>query len=230
MRKRHGFAQGFTLIELIVVLAILSLAAAVTLPALLRPRSGTTPVQTVIESARDAAARRGETVYLRIDPSGTWRMEGGGSPLESDGAAGRIAPIATAPLTILVDNNPCSVALAQAAIGSNSATTNCGFLGYNPATESTDQLAIAYAAGQPEGYATWSFSLTKAGTTVYSTGGTVPGPAAPFEEPVATALGGCTVAAFAAYVYVAATANTGWGRCSQYDRSALEAFALAPLT
>jgi hypothetical protein len=135
-----------------------------------------------------------------------------------------------APLTILVDNNPCSVSLAQAAIGSNSATTNCGFLGYNPATESTDQLAIAYAAGQPEGYATWSFSLTKAGTTVYSTGGTVPGPAAPFEEPVATALGGCTVAAFAAYVYVAATANTGWGRCSQYDRSALEAFALAPLT
>jgi len=36
------------------------------------------------------------------------------------------------------------------------------------------------------------------------------------------------VAAFAAQVYVAATANTGWGRCSQYDRSALQAFALAP--
>lgn len=98
MRRR----RGYTLIELIVVLAILSLAAAVTLPALLRPWTGTTAVQTVIESARDAAARRGETVYLRIDPSGTWRMEGGGSPLESDGAAGRIAPIATAPLTILV--------------------------------------------------------------------------------------------------------------------------------
>ncbi len=41
-------------------------------------------------------------------------------------------------------------------------------------------------------------------------------------------LGTCTVAAFAANVYVAATANTGWSRCSQYDRSALEAFALAP--
>ncbi len=98
MRSR----DGFTLIELIVVLAILSLAAAVTLPALLRPRTGTTAVQTVIESARDAAASRGETVYLRIDPSGTWHMEGGGSPLESDGATGRIAPIATAPLTLLV--------------------------------------------------------------------------------------------------------------------------------
>jgi hypothetical protein len=133
-----------------------------------------------------------------------------------------------APLTILVDNNPCSVSLAQAAIGSSSATTDCGFLAYNPATESADQLTIAYSAGQPEGYATWSFSLTKAGTPIYSTGGPVPGPAAPFDEPVATALGGCAVAAFAAYVYVAATANTGWSRCSQYDRSALEAFALAP--
>jgi prepilin-type N-terminal cleavage/methylation domain-containing protein len=102
MRERHGVTQGFTLIELIVVLAILSLAAAVTLPALLRPRTGTTPVQTVIESARDAAARRGETVYLRIEASGTWHMEGGGSPLESDKMAGRIDPIASAPLTLLV--------------------------------------------------------------------------------------------------------------------------------
>jgi prepilin-type N-terminal cleavage/methylation domain-containing protein len=93
---------GYTLLELIVVLAILSLAAAVTLPALLRPRIGTTSVQSVIESARDAAARRGETVYLRIESSGAWHMEGGGSPLESDNVTGRIAPISTAPLTILV--------------------------------------------------------------------------------------------------------------------------------
>lgn len=92
---------GFTLIELIVVLAIMTLAAAVVLPALSRTRAAPT-IQSVIESARDAAARRGETVYLRIAPSGTWRMEGGGSPLETDSAAGHIAPIATAPLTILV--------------------------------------------------------------------------------------------------------------------------------
>ena len=139
------------------------------------------------------------------------------------------APVESAdPLTILVDNNPCSVSLAQAAIGTAAATTQCGFLGYNPATEATDQLTIAYSAGQPEGYATWSFSVTKAATTIYSTGGPVPGPPAPFDETVAAALGNCTVAAFAAQVYVAATANTGWGRCSQYDRSALQAFALAP--
>jgi hypothetical protein len=84
-----------------VVLAIMTLAAAVVLPALSRTRTGPT-IQSVIESARDAAARRGETVYLRISPSGAWRMEGSGSPLETDAAAGQIAPVATAPLTILI--------------------------------------------------------------------------------------------------------------------------------
>lgn len=132
------------------------------------------------------------------------------------------------PLTIYVDNNPCSVSLAQAAIGASSATTDCGYLAYNPLTAATDDVTIAYSAGQPEGFANWSFSLTKAGTSVYSTGGPVTTPPTPFAETVAGLLGTCTVAAFAAYVYVAATANTGWSRCSQYDRSALEAFALAP--
>ncbi len=106
MRSRLGkssrSALGYTLIELIVVLAIMSLAAAVVLPALLRARTGTTPVQTVIETARDAAAHRGETIALRIDPSGTWHMHGTGSALEADSATGHITPLATAPLTLLV--------------------------------------------------------------------------------------------------------------------------------
>ena len=38
----------------------------------------------------------------------------------------------------------------------------------------------------------------------------------------------CTTAAFAEYLFVAATANNGWGRQSQYDRSAAFAFALTP--
>jgi prepilin-type N-terminal cleavage/methylation domain-containing protein len=96
---------GFTLIELIVVLAIMALAAAVVLPALSRARTGPT-VQSVIESARDAAARRGEIVYLRIEPSGAWHVSGGGSRLDSsregDDAAGHITPLAPAPVTLLV--------------------------------------------------------------------------------------------------------------------------------
>jgi hypothetical protein len=39
---------------------------------------------------------------------------------------------------------------------------------------------------------------------------------------------GGNIAAFAADVYVAASANNGWGRQSQYDAQALIAFVLAP--
>jgi hypothetical protein len=118
--------------------------------------------------------------------------------------------------------------LAPAAIGASSATTDCGFLAYNPATAATDDVTVSYTAGQPEGFANWSFSLIKAGTTIATAAGPVTSPPAPFSETVAGMLGTCTVAAFAANVYVAATANTGWARCSQYDRSASQAFALAP--
>jgi hypothetical protein len=41
-------------------------------------------------------------------------------------------------------------------------------------------------------------------------------------------MGGCTVAGFAEYVYVAATINNGWGRQGQYEASAAIAFVLAP--
>ena len=85
-----------------VVLAIMGLAAAIVLPALLRPRSADQSLQSVIASARDAAAQRGEVVYLRIEPTGAWHMEGGGSALERDSAGGRIAPLATVPLTLLI--------------------------------------------------------------------------------------------------------------------------------
>jgi hypothetical protein len=144
-------------------------------------------------------------------------FDAGANPVES-----------ATPLVIYVDNNPCSVSLAPAAIGTNSATTDCGFLAYNPATVSSDDVTIVYTASQPEGFANWSFSLIKAGTSIASASGPVTSPPAPFNETVAAMLGTCTVAAFAAYVYVAATANTGWSRCSQYDRSASQAFALAP--
>ena len=142
-------------------------------------------------------------------------------------AAGNHIESAT-PLHILVDNRPCSVTLAPAAIGTTTATTNCGYLQYHPGAILPEVLTIPYTASQPGNFATWSFSLRKAANVVASDGGAVPGPTAPFAELVSTALDGCTVAAFAVQVSAAASATTGWGRCSQYDRSATEAFALAP--
>ena len=132
------------------------------------------------------------------------------------------------PLSILVDNRPCAVTLNQAAIGANSATTDCGYLQYNPTTKATDELSVPYSAGQPGGFGLWSFTMTKASNQIVALGGPVPSPLV-FQESVSDALGTCpTVAAFVAEIYATATATTGWARCSQYDRALLEGFALAP--
>jgi len=129
-------------------------------------------------------------------------------------------------LQILVDNRPCAVTLDQARIGGTAATTDCGYLPYNPATTATDHLTIDYTATQPGGFATWAFTLTKSQTTISSASGVVPAPGG-FDDTVAHVLGTCVVAAFVAQVWAGATATSGWWRCSQYDRSAAEAFALA---
>jgi prepilin-type N-terminal cleavage/methylation domain-containing protein len=112
----HRTPRGYTLIELLVVLVIMGLASAIVLPALLRARSSDRPLQAVIESARDAAAQRGEMIYLRIEPTGAWHMEGGGSPLESDSAGGHIAPLAAVPLTLLISpSGSCAFDVRSAA-------------------------------------------------------------------------------------------------------------------
>jgi type II secretory pathway pseudopilin PulG len=90
------------MIELLVVLVIMGLASAIVLPALLHSRLAEQSIQTVIENAREAAAARGEVIYLRVDPTGAWHMEGGGSPLEGDSANGHVAPFVTIPVTLQI--------------------------------------------------------------------------------------------------------------------------------
>ena len=60
-----------------------------------------------------------------------------------------------------------------------------------------------------------------------SVSGNVPGPGSD-TIPLNTLMGKCKVAGCAASLYVAATAINGWDRQSEYDRSAQEAFAVAP--
>jgi prepilin-type N-terminal cleavage/methylation domain-containing protein len=97
---RHS--GGFTLIEMLVVLVLLGMAAALAAPALRSFRPARPALGSLIPGARDAAARRGETVYLRIAESGEWRMEGATSSTAGPLATGRVDPFPGLPLTIIV--------------------------------------------------------------------------------------------------------------------------------
>jgi hypothetical protein len=97
-------------------------------------------------------------------------------------------------------------------------------------------VVIPFGASQPEGFATYAFRLTRGTANVQLSqpasgpvGGITPA-TDPIKETVAALFfpSQCTIAGFAALVYVWAEAITGWSRCSQYDAEAVEAFVLAP--
>jgi hypothetical protein len=149
--------------------------------------------------------------------------------------AGSLLEPAT-PLNIYVDNRPCTATLTAATLllsgGGAPVTVNaCGLLPYGSAA---DEVEIPFTASQPEGFGSYQFSMVKSVSPVSlstNTGGPVSGavPAgAPVEMTAGSLLGTCTLAGFAAEVYVWASAVTGWARCSEYDAEALEGFVLAP--
>ena len=84
--------RGFTLIEMLVVLVLIGVLAGLVGPALLPAKDEPDPnaLAPVIDAAREAAVRRSETVYLRIEASGAWRIDGGASLEEGPLASGRI--------------------------------------------------------------------------------------------------------------------------------------------
>ncbi len=102
MAGPHAARPGFTLVEILVVLILMGLAAALVAPALLAPHHQASTLNDVFASAREAAARRGEVLYLSIEPTGRWRLEGGANPLEGTLAAGRVEPFGAAPVTLIV--------------------------------------------------------------------------------------------------------------------------------
>jgi prepilin-type N-terminal cleavage/methylation domain-containing protein len=79
-RHQDRVRQGFTLFEILVVLILMAVAAGLIAPAFFPPRqSDSPPIATLVRGARNAAARRGETLYLTITASGRWHLEGGAS-------------------------------------------------------------------------------------------------------------------------------------------------------
>lgn len=151
-------------------------------------------------------------------------------------------PFATSPillsttplLNFRVDNNPCRGVLAEPKAGSNTADS-CGILRY---TAPTDAVSMGFTASHPNNFADYSFGLIRGHNNPPPpvVAGATTGPVSPATNPGALTgtagglLGPCVtggMAAFAESLYVAARANNGWSRQSQYDASDLLAFTLA---
>jgi hypothetical protein len=139
-----------------------------------------------------------------------------------------LAPIGPAPagITVFVDNSPAKASISAPILDGVPATVACGYMPY---TNTADDVSISYTASQPQGHANYAFSVIRGiGAGSWTESGPVTTPPAPFSESVATLLGTCKIAGFAASVYVATTATTGWGRAGGLDASAAVAFVLAP--
>lgn len=59
-----------SLIEMVVVLVLIGMTAALAAPALLRPAHAESGFRELVSAAHEAAIPRGETVHLRIGASG----------------------------------------------------------------------------------------------------------------------------------------------------------------
>src|SRR5256714_15483691 len=74
----------------------MGLVAALVAPTLLPRHHDQSALNALLVSAREAAARRGEVLYVHIDPTGEWRIEAGASPLQAPLATGHMQPVFTA--------------------------------------------------------------------------------------------------------------------------------------
>jgi prepilin-type N-terminal cleavage/methylation domain-containing protein len=84
--------SGFTLVELLVVLVVMGLMVGLVAPALIPRRAPgeRDSLAAAVRFARDVALRRSEVVYLRVEPSGDWRVEGASSQQDGVLASGRV--------------------------------------------------------------------------------------------------------------------------------------------
>lgn len=89
-RKSHR--AGFTLLEVIVVLLLLSIAAAVVAPSLLPSRAEpVSELRTLVDLAAQQSVRQGQMLTLRIEPSGVWQILAGAAPARELLASGRLS-------------------------------------------------------------------------------------------------------------------------------------------
>ena len=93
--------NGYTLIEVIVVLVLMAVAVALVAPALVTPHHEDGVITELIARARAVAIRRAEAVELRIEQSGAWRLDGMASIEAGPVATGTVSPGPAAALTLI---------------------------------------------------------------------------------------------------------------------------------
>lgn len=94
-------ASGMTLVELLVVLVLLGLGAAIVAPALLPSRPEEEPIATLLRDGRGLAMRRSETLRLVVEPEGAWEIRPAGGLDQAPLAAGRLADLSGPGFTLL---------------------------------------------------------------------------------------------------------------------------------
>jgi hypothetical protein len=197
----------------------------------------TTSTSTVGGSAGWYPVRPVNEVFLWMNPSlgdlmSTTGLSNGlhTIQLEFANSGGTVIETST-PLTVRIDNNPCSATVGTPVLHGNTADPTCGLLHYG--TKNADLVSMPFSVGHPNGYATFQFSLIKGVNAVSlpaapPTSGPVSAASSPIQASVQDLMGKCDVAGFGEWVYVWASAINGWSRQSQYDASAAIAFVLAP--
>ena len=95
--------SGFTLVEVVVVLVVMGLMVGLVAPAVIPRREPDERVShaPAVRFAREAAVRRGEIVYLRVDAYGAWRVDGASSSEDGALASGRIDRYSRAAATLV---------------------------------------------------------------------------------------------------------------------------------
>ena len=90
-QRRLAGREGFTLVEILVVLIVMMIAVGVVAPAFLSPEPADTgAIEEPLRVARRLALTRGETVYLDLTPAGDWTVRGASSLGEGTLASGRV--------------------------------------------------------------------------------------------------------------------------------------------
>ena len=104
--------DGFTLLEIVVTLVLLGLAAALVAPAF---RVETTPdhgLRTILGLTRETAVRRGQTLLLQVDDRGSWRIV-----VPGDSATVRAGLFADGTRDLRIRVNPLGACFSEGASG-----------------------------------------------------------------------------------------------------------------